>query len=257
MNIGIIGRGAVGDAVYQGLASIGHNLCHYDIKDDSTNLHHIMDTDLVFICVPTDSTAVGDCNVDVVETVVEDLFKQSYKGIVAIKSTVIPGTTDRLKAQYYPLKICCVPEFLRAKSAHSDFVDNHDVLVIGTSDSEIAKIIVTAHGIIPDKTVAVSEVEAEVVKYFNNVHNAMEIVFANAMHEMCNKLNANYQNVLGAIRHRQNINSSYLRCSNTYKGYGGHCLPKDTLAWKNLANKLNVEVGIFDNIVEDNKRYSE
>jgi len=257
MEIGIVGKGAVGDAVHQGLSSIGHNLCHYDIKDSETSIQNILETELVFLCVPTDSTESGNCDTSIVESIIAQLYTLDYSGVIAIKSTVIPGTTDRMSETYSSLKICCVPEFLRQKSAYSDFADEHDVLVIGTKDSSIASMVEKAHGILPHKVVVVSEIEAEVVKYFNNVHNAMEIVFANAMHEMCTKLNANYQNVLGAIRHRQNINPNYLRCSNTYRGYGGHCLPKDSLAWKNLAEKLNVDVKIFKDIVEDNRRYTE
>lgn len=256
MKIGVIGRGTVGDAVYQGLSGIGHRLSHYDINDAETSIQHVLPTEIVFVCVPTDSDSDGNCNTSVVESVIQQLHELNYTGIVAIKSTVIPGTTDNMLKKYPTMKICCVPEFLRQKSAYSDFADDHDVLVIGTDDAEVASIVQQAHGILPHKVVVVSAIESEVVKYFNNVHNALEIVFANAMHEMCTKIGANYQNVLGAIRHRQNINPSYLRCSDTYRGYGGHCLPKDSLAWRNLAEKLNVDVNIFNDIVEDNRRYT-
>lgn len=257
MKIGIVGKGAVGDAVYQGLSSIGHDLCHYDTKDSETSIQNILKTDLVFLCVPTDSTDSGDCDTSIVKLIVDQLHTLEYSGVIAIKSTVIPGTTDAMISAYPQLRICCVPEFLRQRSAYSDFADEHDVLVIGTDDKEIADIVELAHGILPHKVVVVSTTEAEIVKYFNNVHNAMEIVFANTMHEICGKLNANYQNVLGAIRYRKNINSNYLRCSKTFKGFSGHCLPKDSVAWKNLAEKLGVQVDIFKTIVDANKRYTE
>jgi UDPglucose 6-dehydrogenase len=83
----------------------------------------------------------------------------------------------------------------------------------------------------------------------------MEIVFANAVYEMTNLLGANYQNVFDAVSKRKNINTSYLKCSNQYKGFGGVCLPKDSMAWAILAKELNVKVELFDAIINDNRRY--
>lgn len=254
MKIGIIGRGTVGDAVYHGLAQVGNDLSHYDIKDQ-TSIVDVINTDLVFICVPTDSTDTGHCDVSIVADTVARLDAQKYQGIVAIKSTVIPGTTDRLIAEYPNLRICYVPEFLRQKSAHSDFFDYHDVLIVGAHDNKVANLVVAAHRHIPNSISIIRPVEAEVTKYFNNVHNALEIVFANAVYEMCDKLSADYQEVLGAISKRRNINSSYLKCSKSYRGYEGHCLPKDTLAWKILAKDLGVDVKLFQSLIEDNRRY--
>ena len=254
MKIGIIGFGAVGQAVSNGLLGIGHQLSHYDVKDGTT-IDAVLDTDLLFVCVPTDSTAEGRCDTSIVEQVVGELVVANYYGIIAIKSTVAPGTTDRLLSQYPNASICCVPEFLRQRSADSDFADYHDVLVVGAHNKTTANVVIAAHGLIPRSVASVTPVEAEVIKYFNNVHNAMEIVFANAVHEMCKVLGADYQNVLAAMSKRNNINASYLRCSDYYKGFSGHCLPKDTLAWKILAEDLGVDVGIFKSIIEDNRRY--
>lgn len=255
MKIGIAGVGTVGQAVSAGLASIGHQLWVHDPKLN-TSIDELLHTDIVFVCVPTDAQPDGNCDTSLVESVVENLVNLDYKGVIAIKSTVIPGTTDKLIRKYSNNKICSVPEFLRQKSAETDFTDNHDVLVIGGRDSETCNLVKQAHGHLPKHVEVVTPIEAEVVKYFNNVHNAMEIVFANAMHEICKKIGANYQAVLATVSKRKNINKKYLRCSDTYKGFGGHCLPKDTKAWMIMAKQLNVDVGIFTDIVKDNERYN-
>lgn len=255
MKIGIIGKGVVGDAIYHGLAQVGNDMIHYDIKDSSTSINNVIECDIVFVCVPTLTNLNGNCDVSIVNNIIDQLNCQNYRGIITIKSTIIPGTTDQLLAKYTNLKICHAPEFLRQKSAHSDFFDNHEVLIIGTHDLEIANKVVQAHRFIPKTVSIVSPVEAEITKYFNNVHNAMEIVFANIMHELCEKLGADYQEVLAAIGKRSNINTSYLKCSKFYQGYQGNCLPKDMLAWKQLTDKLQIDVGLFDAIIKDNKRY--
>jgi UDPglucose 6-dehydrogenase len=255
MKIGIIGLGIVGDAVFTGLSNIGHRLCYYDIRHKHTSIDLILDTNIVYICVPTDSMPDSSCDTSIVEQVIDSLISKNYNGVIAIKSTVIPRTTERLISQYKNSKICFVPEFLRQKSAYSDFFDFHDVLVVGSCDQEVANTVISSHGQIPKNVCVVTPTEAEIVKYFNNVHNAMEIVFANSMHEMCKKLDADYQGVLNAVSKRSNINKKYLHCSEVYQGYGGKCLPKDTKAWAKLAEQLDVDVHIFKDIVEDNRRY--
>jgi UDPglucose 6-dehydrogenase len=255
MKLGIIGRGVVGDAVYHGLAQVGNDMAHYDINDSATSINDVIECDIVFVCVPTLSTTDGNCDTSMVEQVIEQLDGLNYSGIITIKSTIIPGTTDLLSKKYFNLKICHAPEFLRQKSAHSDFFDNHDVLIIGTHQQQIADKIVQAHKFIPKSVAIVKPVEAEITKYFNNVHNAMEIVFANAMYQLCEKLGADYQEVLLAIEKRSNINISYLKCSKFYRGYQGNCLPKDMLAWKQMADKLQIDIKLFDAIIKDNERY--
>lgn len=255
MKIGIIGFGIVGQAIYHGFKKIKHDVVSYDIVDTESSISTVADTDIVFVCVPTNSDTNGRCDISIVDKVVEHLSVIKYLGVVAIKSTVIPGTSDQLTAKYPDLRICTVPEFLRQDHAQNDFFNDHDVLVVGTHDHTIANVVIEAHGAIPKTVCVVSPTEAEVIKYFNNVHNAAEVVFANAMNEMCEKLGADYQNVFRAISNRSNINASHLKCNDQYRGFGGGCLPKDTLAWKQLAQDIGVNVEIFASICNDNRRY--
>ena len=255
MKIGIIGLGVVGNALMEGLQQIGQNISFFDIKFPNTAIQDILHTEIVFICVPTNATTEGKCDTSIVESVVSQLMSVQYKGIVAIKSTVIPKTTQRLIEEYNNQNICFVPEFLRQRCALSDFHDYHDVLVVGTENSKVFDLVKETHRSIPKSVIQVTPIEAEIVKYFNNVHNAMEIVFANAVYEMSGLLGANYQNVFDAVTKRRNINPTYLRCSEEYRGFGGACLPKDSEAWTLLAKDLGVNVKLFDAIIDDNKRY--
>jgi UDP-glucose 6-dehydrogenase len=100
MKIGIIGRGTVGSAVYEGLEYLGHDLSFFDPKYEGSRLDDVLDTEVVFISVPTDQTSTGDCDTSIVDNVINELAVNNYRGLVSIKSTVIPGTTDRLQKQY-------------------------------------------------------------------------------------------------------------------------------------------------------------
>jgi UDPglucose 6-dehydrogenase len=255
MKIGLLGRGTVGKAVYEGLEYLGHEMSFFDPAYEGSKLDDVLNTDCVFICVPTEQAANGDCDTSIVDKVVKQLAENNYSGLVSIKSTVVPGTTKRLQEAYPNLRMSMVPEFLRAKSALADFVYNHDLLVVGCNTKEDADLIVEIHGSFPENIARVTPTEAEVIKYFNNVHHAMSVTFANITYEVCNKLDANYMNVYKAITKRDCINPAYLMANPNMRGYGGHCLPKDTSAWNNLIKKLGLDFGLIQSVINDNEKF--
>lgn len=253
MKIGIIGKGVVGGAVYDGLQQIGHCLHYYDKKDQQTSINDVLDTEIIFICVPTNSNTDGTCDTSIVESTVSELANLKYPGIVAIKSTVVPGTTQKLIDNFTDLQICFVPEFLRERSALTDFVDNHDVLIVGTENVDIYNTVVNSHIHLPKRTIQITPTEAELAKYFSNVYNSLRVTFANGMFEVCQKLDADYQQVFNASQMRSTITPEYLRCSDYLRGFAGHCLPKDSLAFSVLIRQLELDhLKLFDAIVQDN-----
>jgi UDPglucose 6-dehydrogenase len=254
MKIGIVGRGTVGSAVYEGLEYLGHAMSFFDPKYEGSQLRDVLDTEVVFISVPTDQTSNGDCDTSIVDRVVGELADAGYKGLVSIKSTVVPGTTDRLQKQYPGLRMSMVPEFLRARSALADFVYNHDLLVVGCYNKEDAEIIVELHGSFPKHVSRVTPIEAEIIKYFNNVHHAMSVTFANIAYDVCGKMGANYMNVYKAITKRECFNPAYLMANPNMRGYGGHCLPKDTSAWNNLIKQLGLPYTMIESVIQDNEK---
>lgn len=254
MKIGIVGKGTVGSAVYEGLEYLGHDMTFFDPKYEGSTLADVLNTDVVFISVPTDQAANGDCDTSIVDRAVGELAAAGYQGLVSIKSTVIPGTTDRLQKQYPNLRMSMVPEFLRAKSALADFVYNHDLLVVGTYNKEDTEIIVELHGSFPQHVARVTPTEAEIIKYFNNVHHAMSVTFANIAYDVCGKMGANYMNVYKAITKRECFNPAYLMANPNMRGYGGHCLPKDTSAWNNLIKKLGLPYNMIQSVIDDNEK---
>jgi len=140
MKIGVVGIGIVGSAVHEGLRRLDHDMKAHDIKYDGSSIKNVLETEVCFVCVPTPSQENGECNTDIVELVVDDLSDCDYKGIVAIKSTVTPGTINKFSKTYPNLELCFVPEFLRERCAIADFIDNHDLCAIGTNDKEIFNI---------------------------------------------------------------------------------------------------------------------
>lgn len=251
MKVGIVGIGVVGAACKFGFELLGHDVSVHDIKM-KTKIEDVAHAEIVFVCVPTPSEEDGSCDTSIVEQVVYDLKDKNYNGIVAVKSTVSPGTTERLMEQT-GLNICFVPEFLRERCAVTDFTENHDICIIGTSDKETYRAVKNCHGSYPDKFVQLTTGEAEFCKYFNNVYNAMLITFANSFYEVCESVGVDYTNIKNAVVERKHINGNYLECNKNFRGFGGMCLPKDTAALASLAK--NTKVDFFDDLLKENAKY--
>jgi len=253
IKVGIIGLGVVGGALKYGFEKLGHVVCFHDIAY-GTRIEDVIDTEICFICVPTPSDEEGRCNISIVQDVVYKLNLLAYSGIVVIKSTVAPGTTNKLQITTN-LNICFVPEFLRERCAVSDFMENHDVCIIGTEDIIVFDKIKEAHGKYPKKFIHLSPIEAEFCKYFNNSFNATLITFANSFYELCKVCGVDYTKVKDAMVNRDHITDIYLDCNDNVRGFGGVCLPKDTKALTVLCNDFKIDVAFFKMLLDENNKY--
>lgn len=257
MQIGIIGIGVVGGAVKHGLERIGHSITIYDPKYPETTLENIVGTKLCFICVPTNTLPNGGCDTSIVEQTVQSLAELGYKGLITIKSTVIPGTTERLAKTYPAVRLAFCPEFLRERAAVIDFYENQDICPIGAFTQEEYELVKAAHGTIPKSFSFLTPTEAELVKYFSNIFNALRITFANEFYEVCKKIGADYSAIKTCATKKQTITDYYLDANDHMRGFGGVCLPKDTRAFATFVKDLNLEhLKLFETIVAENEKFT-
>ena len=254
MRIGIVGLGVVGEANKVGFTSLGHHVTVHDVKIPYSDLGKVVNSDIVFICVPTPSNEKGECDTSIVESVIHELHERNHTGIIAIRSSTVPGFTESMISRYKNDKICFVPEFLRERCAVEDFINNHEVLSVGTNNQNVYYKVVGAHGHYPKQRVQLSPTEAEVMKYYLNLYGATRVVFANVFYEICKKLNANYSKVKDAYIKTGRHGDMYLDVSEDLRGYGGPCLPKDTRAIIGLMDRLNIDMDFFKTVDSDNKK---
>jgi len=200
------------------------------------------EADIIFICVPTPYVDYG-CDTHLVEEVVRRLVGHK---IVVIKSTVIPGTTDKLQNRYPQHKFLFNPEFLTEVTADQD-MKYPDRQILGytkqsyTVAGDVMMILPLApfERIIPVK-------EAEMVKYFGNTWFSTKVIFANQMYDLCQKVGIDYNTVKEASSYDKRIGRSHLEIWHKgYRGYGGKCLPKDTKALIKYADQNGVEMGLL------------
>lgn len=252
LNIGFYGYGVVGQATGKGFESLGHNIVPYDINLDNP-IELLQNTDIIFICVPTPVDDSGACDISIVEEAIINLINNNIKSPICIKSTVEPGTT-KLLSEKYNININFVPEFLRERCAYEDFVENHDILAVGSTDDLSIDLIKQAHGHLPKNVEIMTSTEAEILKYYSNVYNAVKVIFANNFYEISQALNADYDKILNAYLKRDIKKNEYLSVNDNLRGYAGVCLPKDTKAISHLMKKLDINLDLIHATDSDNSK---
>ena len=121
MNIGIIGNGFVGKSTNI-LKNKNINIFCYDINPNlcepyGLTLNDMKKCEIIFVSVPTPMNKDGSVFLNIVESVINELQKINYDGFIVIRSTVLPGTSDKLKVYF-------MPEFLTEKNYINDFKAN-------------------------------------------------------------------------------------------------------------------------------------
>lgn len=263
MKIGIIGCGVVGSACAFGFRKLGHEVKEHDIKFGTT-INDIIDTDIVYICVPTPMNEDGSCDTSIVESVIDELLQLTgpnlepkYKGYIAIKSTITPGTTEKIKEKYKFIdfgQIGFVPEFLRERCAITDFVELNKLLVIGSTNSYFQYAVRESHGDYPQNTICCTATEAELIKYCHNTFNALRVTFANEFRQICDQQGADYNKIKRAIVKSTGVPDQYLDSNDNLAGWSSICWNKDIPALYSLINTLGLDLPLLKSIMKSNDK---
>jgi len=132
--IGIVGIGTVGKAVKYWFNKEGYPLFLYDKNKKIGSSEEINRSEIVFISVPTPFRKQGKGYDD--SAVIEALNLLSSPKIVVIKSTILPGSTEKFQKKFSKHKILFNPEFLRQKTALRDFLHPNQQIIGYTAKSK-------------------------------------------------------------------------------------------------------------------------
>ena len=236
MKIGIIGQGYVGTALKEGFQDF-YQVETYDKYDLGKSTHSkISDivelSDVIFVCVPTPMRQDGSCYTGIVEEVIREINENANGQIVVIKSTVPPGTTDRINQEYTHSTVIFNPEFLTEANFIQDF-KNQSRIILGGDRKGTNKVRQIYSRILPNATIVKTGAKhAEMVKYFTNCFLATKVSFANEMYNVCQQLDLDYDKIVEYATYDERLGKSHWAVPGPDGdfGYGGHCLPKDLSA---------------------------
>ena len=235
ISIGFIGCGVVGNAISNFYQKTGkYNIKKYDKYKKIGVFNDILDSDLLFLCLPTPfNSETNNSDTTEILNVCEQLNNHKYDGYILVKSTVIPESTKSLNNIFENIKIIHNPEFLSQKTADSDF-ENQNQIILG-GDSKYTSIIKQFYHI-DFPSVKISEMsseESEMVKFALNNFYAVKIQYFTELYLLCKDRNIDYNVVKDSMLLNNWINPMHTQVPghDGKVSYGGMCFPKDTNAF--------------------------
>jgi UDPglucose 6-dehydrogenase len=189
---------------------------------------------IVIVAVGTPPTHDGEADLSQVRHAVDQALAEVAPGaIIAIKSTVPPGTTRALArdSRRNDVTFVMFPEFLREGSALEDLRHPSRVVVGGEDIAAVQRVAALMGGSGTTRLLCDS-VSAELVKYGSNAFLATKISFINEMAQLCELTGADIEKVADGMGLDPRIGRSFLSAG---LGWGGSCFPKDVRALETSA----------------------
>lgn len=264
LNVGIIGLGFVGNAIHQSLKMKGlldnKNLFVYDkFKNGGIgNFEDCLNTKIVFLALPTQyDYLLGEYDKTAIYAVCDQLEYNNYTGVIVLKSTIEPETTDKLSSKYPRLSFIHNPEFLTARTAIEDFHNqSHIVLGQGKNCSEDQLNLVKDfyQNLFPKAEISLcTSLESESMKIFCNTFYAVKVQYFTELYLICKKNGSDYNKIRDMMLKNGWINKMHtvIPGPDGQVSYGGLCFPKDTNALLKYMDKLNTDNKVLKATVEE------
>ena len=245
----------------------------------STDLRKsVIETELSLIAVGTpfngkeiDLTYIRDASCQIGEA----LRDKSDYHVIAVKSTVVPGTTEGLvlpslestsgKKAGKSFGVGMNPEFLRQGEAVQDFMFP-DRIVLGGMDQNTIHVLEELYAVFADAyVIKTSNKTAEMIKYTSNSLLATMISFSNEIGNLCAGLgNVDVVEVMKGVHldkrlspilpGGKRITPSFLSYLEAGCGFGGSCFPKDVKALIAHGTKSGQPMRLLDAVIKVNKK---
>ena len=260
--IGVVGNGYVGGALAHGFSPASTGRCEvkvYDVLPErslNTLEETVNDSDFVFVSVPTPMNKNGSISLKYVNEVFKNVngINRRSDNIIILKSTVVPGTTEKLQERYPNLNIVFNPEFLTEKSARLDFINQNRIILGGDKiyTAQVAELFNErfkyCHIIQTDyKT-------SEMIKYFCNIFFIVKVSFANEMKLICDTIGADWNTALEGFVADGRVGDSHLNVPGPdgKLGFGGSCFPKDINALVKMCEEYDFYPNVLVGTIETN-----
>jgi UDPglucose 6-dehydrogenase len=226
----------------------------------TTDYEKTLTSKIIILCLgtPSDENGINLNYIAKASTVLADILKrrQDYC-VVAVKSTIAPGTTEGLiipaleksgKKAGKDFGVCMCPEFLREGKAINDFM-NPARIIIGEHDRTSGDVFCQLYQNFKAPIMRTSLKTAEMIKLASNAFLATKISFINEIGNMCKQLGIDAYDVARGMGFDDRIGNKFL---NAGIGFGGSCLPKDLRMLIANAKEINYEPKILEEVLRLN-----
>ena len=234
------------------------------LRATTNGVQAVSESELSLLCVGTPTRKNGSFDyshlIGAVREIGEGIREKRARHVVALRSTLLPGTTENLvipelekssgKKAGVDFNVHVNPEFLREGSALHDF-DNQPFVIIGSAAGSSGAMFEKLYdGTGPLFHVALRT--AETLKYICNTFHALKITFANEIGNICQALGVDSHEIMALFCSdtKLNISPAYLKPG---FAFGGSCLPKDLRALLYQAKTLDVQTPLLSAIMQSNQ----
>lgn len=263
--IGVVGYGYVGKAVAQMFKS-HYDVLVYDPQYDSgqnfDNVRFVSDIAEIGECIlgvvatPTPQSENGACDT----SLVEDSVRKLNTPVILIKSTITPGTTEKLKKETGK-RIVFSPEYVGESKYYNPYF-NDDMkavpfTILGGDEKDNDYVLNILFPILgPTKHYfKTASMNAELIKYMENTFFAMKVTFVNEMYDICNAFGANWYDVREGWLLDPRVERMHTAVFPDNRGFGGKCYPKDTSALLEASKKAGYVPEFLQEMIEVNKKF--
>lgn len=216
-NILIIGYGIVGHNLLEELKVLNPDV--YDIKYPDTRKSHY---DFAFVCIDTP-------RMDTINAPIDDLvdaINNNNADIFIIKSTMLPGSTEKLK-ELTGKRIIFSPEYYGGTQHCNNFEFNFTILGGEKEDCLKAQQLLQnvydarhTFRIVDSKT-------AELAKYMENCWLATKVSFCNQFYNISKENGIDYETLRELFILDPRVNPSHTFVYDDHPYWDSHCLNKD------------------------------
>ncbi len=213
--------------------------------------------DLAIVCVPSPMNPDGSCDTGIVEYAVKHVDAE----YVLVKSTVTPGTCQRLQEETKK-RIVFSPEYIGESTywTPAQFPQpkdpvGHGFMILGGWLCDCSAVTDMFMPVLGPATRFrfMGHLEAELVKYAENSFFSMKVTFANELRRICDAAGANYHAVREGWLDDPRVGPMHTAAFAKAPGFSGKCLPKDTAALAAYCRTLGMNPKLLDAVLEVNK----
>lgn len=253
--VGVIGLGVVGGTLARAFTDAGVAVRGYDSYQGVGRPDDLEGCHVVFLCVPTPSGPDGGYDLTELWNALHAIEPHLGSGtVVAVKSTVPPGTSDRLSVAFPGLTLASMPEFLVANRP-TETLTRPDRIVIGCRSARTARMLADLMGrIAPTAPVIhLRPTEAELVKLASNAMLSAKVAMANELAEVCDRFGVDWARVQPGVGLDRRIGLDHLTVS-PERGFSGTCLPKDLDGLIAASTAAGYSPSVLEEIASFNRR---
>lgn len=246
MKVGIIGYGWVGKAMHKLFPDA------YIYSRGIGKKSELNKCDTAFICVPTPCPEEGALDMSIVEECVE----WCDCPLIVIRSTVNPGTTDRL-AKKYGKRIIMQPEYLGETPAHPMIDPKVRPFLILGGDKKDVRELIDLYTTVYNANINIRQVtayEAEIIKMSENRAISFKVAQCQELYDVCEKAGVDYYTIREAVYGDDpRFNLWWTFVFPDKRGFNSKCIPKDVYGWCAWAESLGYEPKLTKDLLERNE----